>query len=196
MHFAPKEHYELGEALGGMDFETAAKISGSRFVVMKSGIARLHRALGQFMLDTHTAPESEGGHGYMECNPPLLVKDHAAYGTANLPKFAEDLFQTSRELGEDEITQGVKDARIQYDKMKQFGENNQTTEVELLLAMSNFGMREGLRRMQQDRHWLIPTAEVSLTNFVREQILDEKELPLRLHRAHPVLPLGGRLCGA
>ncbi|MGL5733395.1 MAG: serine--tRNA ligase, partial [Beijerinckiaceae bacterium] len=85
MNFLPKEHYDLGEALGGMDFETAAKISGSRFVVMKSGIARLHRALGQFMLDTHTME-----HGYTECNPPLMVKDHAAYGTANLPKFAED----------------------------------------------------------------------------------------------------------
>lgn len=126
MNFQPKEHFDLGEALGGMDFETAAKISGSRFVVMKSGIARLHRALGQFMLDTHTME-----HGYTECNPPLLVKDHAAYGTANLPKFAEDLFHLDPDF------------------------------------------------------WLIPTAEVSLTNFVREQILDEKELPLRLTALTP-----------
>ena len=82
-----KEHFELGEALGQMDFETAAKLSGSRFVVLKKGLARLERALGQFMLDLHTEE-----HGYQEVQPPLLVKDEALFGTAQLPKFAEDQF--------------------------------------------------------------------------------------------------------
>jgi seryl-tRNA synthetase len=118
--FAPKQHFELGEALGLMDFETAGKISGARFVVLKGALARLERALATFMLDLHTTK-----FGYTEVNPPLLVRDAAVYGTANLPKFAEDLFQT----------------------------------------------REGF--------WLIPTAEVSLTNLVREQILDEADLPKR-----------------
>ncbi len=88
--FQPKEHYELGEALGMMDFEAAAKIAGSRFAVLKGGIARLERALGQFMLDLHTRD-----HGYTEIQPPLLVRDEAAYGTDKLPKFAEDLFRTT-----------------------------------------------------------------------------------------------------
>lgn len=88
--FDPKEHFDLGEALGQMDFETAAKISGSRFTVLKSGLARLERALGQFMLDLHTEE-----HGYMEVIPPLLVRDDAAYGTDKLPKFADDLFKTT-----------------------------------------------------------------------------------------------------
>jgi len=118
--FAPKEHFELGEALGQLDFETAAKLSGSRFTVVQGGLARLERALGQFMLDTHTQE-----HGYTEVNPPLLVRDDAMYGTGQLPKFAEDLFQT----------------------------------------------REGF--------WLIPTAEVSLTNLVRDEILDTATLPRR-----------------
>ncbi|MEM8751176.1 MAG: serine--tRNA ligase [Pseudomonadota bacterium] len=88
--FQPKEHYELGETLGQMDFEAAAKISGSRFAVLKGGVARLERALGQFMLDLHTSE-----HGYTEIQPPLLVRDEAAYGTDKLPKFADDLFRTT-----------------------------------------------------------------------------------------------------
>ncbi|MEM5501411.1 serine--tRNA ligase [Ahrensia kielensis] len=118
--FAPKEHFELGEALGMMDFETAAKMSGSRFTLLKGGLARLERALGQFMLDMHTSE-----HGYMEVNPPLMVRDDAMYGTGQLPKFTEDLYQT----------------------------------------------KEG--------HWLIPTAEVSLTNIVSGEILDVETLPRR-----------------
>lgn len=86
----PKEHYELGEALGQMDFETAAKLSGSRFVVLERQVARLSRAIGQFMLDTHTEE-----HGYTEVNPPLLVRDAAVYGVGQLPKFEEDLFRTN-----------------------------------------------------------------------------------------------------
>ncbi|MEM7067505.1 MAG: serine--tRNA ligase [Pseudomonadota bacterium] len=122
----PKEHFDIGENLGGMDFEAAAKISGSRFVVLKHGIARLERALGQFMLDLHTLE-----HGYTEVSPPLLVRDDAVYGTGQLPKFAEDLFRTT------------------------------------------------------DDRWLVPTAEVPLTNLVREQILDGNELPMRLTALTP-----------
>lgn len=85
-----KEHYEIGEALGGMDFETAAKLSGSRFTILKGQLARLERALGQFMLDLHTTE-----HGYTEVQPPLLVNDDAAYGTDKLPKFGDDLFRTT-----------------------------------------------------------------------------------------------------
>ena len=85
--FAPKQHFELGEALGQMDFETAAKLSGARFVVLKKGLARLERALGQFMLDVHTSE-----HGYTEVAPPLLVRDEVMFGTAQLPKFEDDQF--------------------------------------------------------------------------------------------------------
>src|SRR3972149_1214195 len=85
----PKDHVDIGESLGGMDFATAAKISGSRFVLLRSGVARLERALAQFMLDTHTQE-----HGYAEMSVPLLVRDEALYGTGNLPKFAKDLFRT------------------------------------------------------------------------------------------------------
>ena len=89
--FAPKQHFDLGEALGQMDFETAAKLSGARFVVLKKGLARLERALGQFMLDVHTSE-----HGYTEVAPPLLVRDEVMFGTAQLPKFEEDQFATSK----------------------------------------------------------------------------------------------------
>ncbi|HYD97754.1 MAG TPA: serine--tRNA ligase [Alphaproteobacteria bacterium] len=120
----PKDHAALGEGLGQMDFAAAARISGARFVVLKGQLARLERALAQFMLDTHTTE-----FGYLEVSPPVLVREQALYGTNQLPKFAEDLFKTDEE-----------------------GPN---------------------------RHWLIPTAEVSLTNLVREQILEEEQLPLR-----------------
>jgi seryl-tRNA synthetase len=129
--FQPKQHFELGEALGLMDFETAGKVSGARFVYLKGALARMERALAAFMLDIHTAEAKDGIGGYTEVNPPLLVRDHAAYGTGNLPKFADDLFQT------------------------------------------------------KDEFWLIPTAEVSLTNLVRESILDEDALPMRVTAATP-----------
>lgn len=121
--FAPKEHFEVGVAEKDMDFEIAAKLSGSRFVVLKGQIARLERALGQFMLDLHTTE-----HGYLEVQPPVLVRDDALFGTGQLPKFEEDLFFTPH--GESRLA-------------------------------------------------LIPTAEVPMTNFVRESILAEEELPLR-----------------
>src|SRR5258706_7648348 len=96
--FKPKEHFELGEALGLMDFETATKLSGSRFFVLKGGLARMERALGQVMLDVHTSE-----HGYTEVNPPLMVREDVMYGTAQLPKFAEDQFSVNRKLPENEF---------------------------------------------------------------------------------------------
>lgn len=124
--FKPKEHFELGEALGMMDFAIAGKISGSRFVVLRGHLARLERALGQFMLDLHTQT-----HNYQEVMPPLLVKDEAVYGTSQLPKFKEDLFHTD------------------------------------------------------DGFWLIPTAEVPLTNLVRESIIESDQLPQRFAALTP-----------
>jgi len=118
--FEPKQHFEIGESLGQMDFESAGRMSGARFVVLKGALARLERALGQFMLDLHTTE-----FGYTEISPPTMVRDDAAFGTGQLPKFADDLFCTTN------------------------------------------GM------------WLIPTAEVPVTNLVREQILDEDALPVR-----------------
>jgi seryl-tRNA synthetase len=119
--FAPRQHFEIGEWLGQMDFEIAAKLSGARFVVLKGQLAKLERALGQFMLDLHTEH-----HGYTEVYAPLMLRDEAMFGVGQLPKFKEDLFQV------------------------------------------NSG------------HWLIPTAEAPLTNLVREQVLDERTLPLRM----------------
>lgn len=139
--FAPKQHFEIGEALGLMDFETAAKLSGARFVVNKGPMARLERALGQFFLDVHTSPE----HGYTEVSPPLLVRDEVMFGTAQLPKFKDDQFFATRWVRDE-------------------------AEADVLSA-------EGL--------WLIPTAEVPLTNLVRESILSEDELPLRLTACTP-----------
>ncbi len=131
--FKPKEHFDIGEALGLMDFETAAKLSGSRFVVLKGQMARLERALMQFMLDLHT-----DGHGYTEVDPPLLVRDAAMFGTAQLPKFADDQFATYAGL----VNQADSAAT--------------------------------------EHHWLIPTAEVPLTNLVRDSIVDETSLPMRM----------------
>ena len=115
-----KEHWEIGDELGLLDIPTAVKLSGSRFSLLKGQLAKLERALGDFMLELHT-----GENGYLEISPPMLVRDNAAFGTANLPKFSEDLFQTTTGL------------------------------------------------------WLIPTAEVPLTNIVAAGILEESELPLR-----------------
>jgi seryl-tRNA synthetase len=121
LNFEARQHFDIGEWLGLMDFEAAARISGARFVVMKGQLARLERALAQFMLDHQT-----GRNGYTEHYVPYMVNDNAMYGTGQLPKFADDLFRTT------------------------------------------------------DGRWLIPTAEVSLTNLVRETTLEEKDLPLRL----------------
>ena len=126
LDFEPREHFDLGEALGQMDFDAAARMSGARFVVLRGGLARLQRALGDFMLDVHT-----GEFGYQEVSPPVLVRDAALFGTGQLPKFADDLFRTDNGF------------------------------------------------------WMIPTAEVSLTNLVREQIIDADDLPLRFTALTP-----------
>ena len=120
-HFEPREHFELGERLGLMDFESASRMAGSRFTILRGALARLERALGQFMLDLHTTE-----HGYTEISPPLLVNDAAVFGTNQLPKFADDLFKTT------------------------------------------------------DGRWLIPTAEVPLTNLVNSQIVPIADLPIRV----------------
>ncbi|MGC2084175.1 MAG: serine--tRNA ligase [Bradyrhizobium sp.] len=138
--FTPKLHDDLGTSLGYMDFEAAAKLSGARFVVLKKGLARLERAIGQFMLDLHT-----NEHGYTEINPPLLVRNDVMFGTGQLPKFEDDQFWAIR--------------------------------GELLASPDG--------RLKTDRLGLIPTAEVALTNLVRESIIDEKELPMRLTALTP-----------
>ncbi|HUI21106.1 MAG TPA: serine--tRNA ligase [Methylocella sp.] len=177
MDFPPKEHFDLGEALGLMDFETATKISGARFVVNKGALARLERALSQYMLDLHTSE-----HGYTEVNPPILVRDDAMFGTAQLPKFYEDQFiadpgvvQKTRK--ESEITnawQGASDF-IDLHGLDQFRHAAAHG-----VKIDGYKLREDWSRL-----WLIPTAEVPLTNLVRERILDEKELPIRVTACTP-----------
>ncbi len=154
----PRQHFEIGEALGMMDFESAARISGARFVVLKSQLARLERALGMFMLDIHTSE-----FGYTECQVPLLVRDPAVYGTGSLPKFAEDLFQTTKGLDLEVWEKGI--ALL----------SPTASSEERQEAIDAFG--DQLRN--RDSFYLIPTAEVPLTNLVREQILDEAALPQR-----------------
>ncbi|MFG1371151.1 serine--tRNA ligase [Xanthobacter oligotrophicus] len=171
--FTPKQHFEVGEALGQMDFETAAKLSGARFVVNKGPLARLERALGQFFLDTHTAPEQDGIGGYTEVNPPLLVRDEAMFGTAQLPKFAEDQFIAAPILAED-------------NKRGHFNDLLAETAFDSPLRDLALTFTAGLELVDKyERRWLIPTAEVPLTNLVRESILSEEELPLRLTACTP-----------
>jgi seryl-tRNA synthetase len=170
--FQPKEHFDIGEELGLMDFETATKISGARFVVNKGALARLERALSQFMLDLHT-----GEHGYTEVNPPILVRDAAMFGTAQLPKFVDDQFATYAgpvDIAKDkEMIAGVWAAALDVAEQKGI-EEARRCDFEL----------EG-RQGDIDKFWLIPTAEVPLTNLVREKILDEKELPIRVTACTP-----------
>ena len=158
--FAPKQHFDLGEALGQMDFETAAKLSGARFVVLKKGLARLERALGQFMLDLHTTE-----HGYTEVNPPLLVRDDVMFGTTQLPKFEDDQFWAVR--GELLSAPNEKEA------------------AEAARDETQLAYLGRLARLRNERHGLIPTAEVPLTNLVRESIVDEAELPMRFTACTP-----------
>ncbi|MFS8038049.1 serine--tRNA ligase [Xanthobacter sp. AM11] len=175
--FAPKQHFEIGEALGQMDFETAAKLSGARFVVNKGPLARLERALGQFFLDVHTAPEKDGIGGYMEVNPPLLVRDHTMYGTAQLPKFFDDQFLA---YSIPAFTENYK-ALIELSRDIVLGH----AEREGIAYAKTYQMESLALDSDPDRHWLIPTAEVPLTNLVRESILSEEELPLRLTACTP-----------
>jgi seryl-tRNA synthetase len=173
--FAPKPHDDLGTALGFMDFETAAKLSGARFVVLKKGLARLERAIGQFMLDLHT-----NEHGYTEVNPPLLVRDPVMFGTGQLPKFREDQFQTAtEEVRRRELEDFHRKAMSIGVRVTEFGGPGLGKQVAEELTV-DFSYLE-----KPDRLWLIPTAEVPLTNLVRESIVDEKELPMRLTALTP-----------
>ncbi len=173
--FEPKQHFDLGEALGLMDFEGAAKISGARFVVLKGALARLERAIGSFMLDFHTAPANGRFGGYTEHNPPLLVKDQAAYGTGNLPKFKDDLFfvgnwKQINDVADETIAELNRIEPMQFDA-KDFGDYVFRTRERLEVEK---------KALERDCFWLIPTAEVPLTNLVRETILDEDKLPIRM----------------
>jgi seryl-tRNA synthetase len=173
--FAPKQHFELGEALGQMDFETAAKLSGARFVVLKGGLARLERALGQFMLDLHT-----NEHGYTEVNPPLLVLDETMHGTAQLPKFWEDQFETYP-------GNVYKNVLIENLKVAVNTGLNTAQREGIEAARKQFEQQPEKIELSYDKRrlWLIPTAEVPLTNLVRESILDEAALPMRLTALTP-----------
>jgi seryl-tRNA synthetase len=166
--FTPKPHDDLGNALGYMDFESAAKLSGARFVVLKKGLARLERAIGQFMLDLHT-----NEHGYTEINPPLLVRNEVMFGTGQLPKFEDDQFWAIRDLPietEDLLR------NLQYAEEK----GPQQYAIDSIASVDGF-----LDALEHKRLGLIPTAEVPLTNLVRESIVDEKELPMRLTALTP-----------
>lgn len=177
--FQPKQHFELGETLGLMDFETAAKLSGARFVVLKGPLARLERALAQFMLDLHTSE-----HGYTEINPPLLVRDDTMFGTAQLPKFAEDQFATPRKLEQDELERLIEEQIPQL--AKELGLSTQSGNFTGIEARTRAKLARELRRkLQMDCLWLIPTAEVPLTNLVREEIVDEAKLPMRVTAGTP-----------
>ena len=188
--FKPKPHFETGEALGLMDFEAAAKISGARFVVLKGGLARLERAIAQFFLDTHVSE-----HGYQEVSPPLLVRDEAMFGTAQLPKFAEDQFSTSRSVREtNDIFNQYVEANLREPATAVLASIDQGASKqdvrERLIEMFNEHLprlRAKLEAEQLDhsRLWLIPTAEVSLTNLVRDSIIDEGALPMRLTACTP-----------
>jgi seryl-tRNA synthetase len=204
--FTPKQHFELGEALAQMDFETAAKLSGARFVVLRKGLARLERALGQFMLDVHTSEP----HNYTEVSPPLLVRDDVMFGTAQLPKFEEDQYFSAAPTGLDPSEQDL--IGIAFEELlrtrREFEQkqNSETDKFRRILnrlihdrAWSNqpafsawlhnllWAQRQRgfIQTQPRDRLWLIPTAEVPLTNLVRESIVGEAELPMRLTACTP-----------
>lgn len=182
-----KDHADLGEALGLLDFEAAARMSGSRFAVLKGQLARLERAIGQFMLDMQV-----DRHGYQEVNPPFLVKDEAMFGTGQLPKFADDLFLALP--GVDELNRYAVDfaqtvadgiGNVADPRFSQPGSRQQVIDE----ALARHDPKTDRRAFEQRSagHWLIPTAEVSLTNLVRDQILSEDDLatPMRLTALTP-----------
>jgi seryl-tRNA synthetase len=165
--FNPEQHFDLGEGLGQMDFETAAKLSGARFVVLKKGLARMERALGQFMLDLHSSE-----HGYTEVAPPLLVRDDVMFGTGQLPKFRDDQFiSTDMKWREDRLNEVLQPLNEEIEKRK----HAPKTVVDELIEEAE----------TIEKFWLIPTAEVPLTNLVRESIVDEAALPLRFTACTP-----------
>jgi seryl-tRNA synthetase len=196
-----KDHADLGEAMGLLDFEAAARMSGARFAVLKGGLARLERAIGQFMLDIQTIE-----HGYLEVNPPYLVRDEAMFGTGQLPKFEDDLFKTEnidlerRDIAMREEAFAFWDEHFKAQQLALNELKSELSEADFQAARS--GMKEVAVRAAydalatkmharseefSDRRYLIPTAEVSLTNLVREQILAEDELaePMRLTALTP-----------
>ena len=168
--FPARQHFEIGEALGLMEFAGAAKLAGARFTILRGALARLERALGQGLLALQT-----GEHGYLEVNPPVLVKDHALFGTSQLPKFEEDLFKTLS-FNHVEWFEDLSKINILFD-------NVSVAEVDFELAKIAFSKLHHSSNYLNDERYLIPTAEVSLTNLVRDLILDEeKDLsqPMRL----------------
>ncbi|HSG94584.1 MAG TPA: serine--tRNA ligase, partial [Afifellaceae bacterium] len=180
-----KQHFEIGEALGLMDFETAAKLSGSRFVVLKGALARLERALGQFMLDLHTTE-----HGYTEVQPPLLVRDEVLFGTGQLPKFAEDQFKTLRKPEDSEMGQVFSRSLARLSQLLNVNEDDLwIDEGNIQILKDEYGaIWSSVWKEFEDfsvQSWLIPTAEVPLTNLVREQILETSELPMRVTALTP-----------
>ena len=180
--FQPKQHFELGEALGLMDFETAAKLSGSRFVVLKGPLARLERALSQFMLDLHTSE-----HGYTEVNPPLLVRDDTMYGTAQLPKFEGDQFAaTNSESVRETASKVLRNVEL-WQELRRQGPEWMDPATEFADRATHIILRQlaDAEAAQRTRLWLIPTAEVPLTNLVREEITDEAKLPIRVTAGTP-----------
>lgn len=168
--FPPREHADLGPPLG-LDFETGALIAGARFTFLRGHMARLHRALAQFMLDRQT-----GENGYTECNPPLLVKDEAVFGTGQLPKFEDDLFYIPAVSYRDSVLQKFT-AILGNAELLQRVLNADPEFLENLV--------ETLDSPKLGGRWLIPTAEVSLTNSVLGQILSDSALPLRMTALTP-----------
>ena len=187
-----KAHYELGEALGLIDFEAASRMSGARFAVLKGHVARLERALASFMLDLHTTE-----HGYTEIAPPLLVRDEAMFGTAQLPKFEDDQFFTDpRSPGWQERTEARIRSMIRNSVSKALAPVAPERLSEIISSLADnaafaFSFSDIIEANEHEspltsrRLGLIPTAEVSLTNLVREQILGEDELPLRVTAGTP-----------
>ncbi|PTS73952.1 serine--tRNA ligase [Sphingomonas sp. HMWF008] len=161
--FTPKEHADIAPSLG-MDFETGARLSGARFTFLRGDMARLHRALGQFMLDVQTRE-----HGYTECNPPVLVNNEAMYATDKLPKFAGDSFFGADERSRDQLFWDAMPDDFE-DQMASVPADGFQEKIKSLLS----------RAPTNERFWLIPTSEVSLTASVMGELLDESALPLRL----------------
>ncbi|MGP1275144.1 MAG: serine--tRNA ligase, partial [Caulobacterales bacterium] len=194
--FAPKDHVAIGEGLGGLDFEAAAAMSGARFAVLKGQLARLERALAAFMLDMHTTE-----HGYSETSVPLLVRDEAMFGTGQLPKFGEDLFvarttdwdkvaerqsEMSREIASEYTDRNYDMLMKLYEHVE--GDNRKEVFLEFLEGLGkHLGQQAVPNLLTQiengefdSSHYLIPTAEVSLTNLVRDAIHAESAFPMRL----------------
>ncbi|HJW40667.1 MAG TPA: serine--tRNA ligase [Rhizomicrobium sp.] len=171
---APKEHFELGEKLGMMDFERAAKVSGARFVYLKRDLARLNRALASFMLDSHTTK-----FGYEEVVPPLLVRGVAMFGTGQLPKFEEDLFKTNPIPGDHKFWDDYEAARdTQFVDFRQRNLDSATMNREKLTRQRHWADKYFSPEYSTPLY-LIPTAEVPLTNYVNGELLSETELPIR-----------------